>query len=77
LDGCSLPSNQHRWSPLLNNAVLENPNFGNQKLRENQWKTNGFNAFLILSHTKLLNLVNPIVGFASHCLGVTTTFSWI
>lgn len=24
LDGCSLPSNQYRWSPLLNNAVLEN-----------------------------------------------------
>ena len=37
---------------------------------ENKWKTNGFDAFLILNPMNPIpNLMNPIFGFADHYLG--------
>ena len=59
--------NQHGWSPLSNNTLLENPNFWIQNLMEN---TDGFKAFLILNlMNPIPNLMNPIFGFAAHYLG--------
>jgi len=63
--------------PLLNNTLLENPNLWIQKPMENQWKTSGFKAFLILNPMNFIpNLMNPNCGFVAHYLEVKT-FSWI